>query len=122
MTTTKKFTSGSGTRSKRICTASVIDLPSDCWSSTRWNSDLTGSLDFLGDDAHGIVERQTGLDAAHDGFDGIGQFVEELGLEALAALPEIHLGQEVAGSETEDGGEVPLGDEEQQGKDARRRG
>src|SRR5690606_30747848 len=71
-------------------------------------------LGLLGDNAHGIVERQTGLDAADNDFHGVGQFVEELALIRLAAVREVHLVQQVACSGREDGGVVPFGDEEQQ--------
>ena len=43
----------------------------------RRNSVLTGSGDFVGDQADAVVERQAGLDGAHDDVERIGKFVEE---------------------------------------------
>ncbi len=43
----------------------------------RRNSVLTGSGDFVGDQADGVVQRQAGLDRAHDDVERVRKLVEE---------------------------------------------
>ena len=59
-------------------------------------------LGFLGHEAHGIVERQAGLHATHDGLDGVRQLVEEGVLKLLAARAHVHARQQIAAGDAED--------------------
>ncbi len=61
-------------------------------------------LDLLGHQPDGIVERHARPNAAHDGFDGIGQFVEIGVLIFLAPPAQIHVGQHIGAPDGQHGG------------------